>query len=298
MRFFQWSSVVQMLAGWFLVTEQNAIYVRSLELILGVAVGGALFLGLTVLGGFGLMKMAKKQGKKYHALAFIPIVNTWYAGYVAGETTVFGKKMKRAGLYAALLEAAAVAASVLSVVLEFYLASYAVSVPYEEVGTVTYYEILISPDVASAHMWMLEALYGLGEVGWLDIVTGILSLAFIVFEVIVLIALFKKYSPRNYTVLTVVCVLFPVREIVFFALRNRTPIDYREYLRRCAEAYARRNYPYGNPYGGQNPYGNDPYGPNGQSGQNGQGGQGDPSPFRDFDPPQGGNSDDPFDEFK
>ena len=62
------------------------------------------YLILVVFGGIGLNKLAKKQGLKHRWMAFLPFLNTYYAGKLAGETQFFGQKMKRVGLYAMISE--------------------------------------------------------------------------------------------------------------------------------------------------------------------------------------------------
>lgn len=282
MRFFEWSYFVQMIADWFLTGSEDAPAALRLEYILGLCVGGAIFLALTVLGGFGLMKMAKSQGKKYFALAFIPIVNTWYAGYVAGEATAFGKKFSHAAVYAAALEGVCVAIGVLSLVLDGLLIPYARAELISGNGTVQLYQFYISAEtVPDSLLWAYQAEYGIEMlgVGWLVLLSEFLSLVFLFFEYTVLYALFKKFYPMSPGVITVVAVLLPVREIMFFAFRNNKPVDYTEFMRRRAEAFARRQ---------GNPYSNTPGDPPRPS----------EDPFRDFPSSPDGSSDEPFDEFK
>ncbi|MDE7159170.1 MAG: hypothetical protein K2N74_06325, partial [Clostridiales bacterium] len=67
-------------------------------------IGLGLYLIVLVFGGLGLYTMASRVGLKHPWLGFIPFVNTFYAGKVAGEAHFFGQKMKRHGLYAMLAE--------------------------------------------------------------------------------------------------------------------------------------------------------------------------------------------------
>lgn len=276
MNFFQWSSLIRMLVDTALTADGDAVFVLRSEWLLGVVIGGAIFLGLTVLGGFGLLKMAKNQGRRDGFLGFIPIVNTWYVGVLAGETKVFGKTMKRAGLYAALLEGVCVAVGIFGLVLELMLTSYAQAEVYLEVGSRSLYTYYIDPQlVPDGFQWAYGAVYGYTalNIGWLMGVSDLLAIAFVVFECILYTAFFRKYNPRSAIAMTALAVLFPVREILFFCFRNRTPMDYGEYLRKRREAYARA-YGYNVPPAPED------------------------SPFGDFSDSKPKQDDEPFDEFK
>ena len=54
---------------------------------------------LELLLGFGLYAMAKKRNFEKRYMAFIPFVNMLYAGRLAGETRLFGQRMKHAGVF-------------------------------------------------------------------------------------------------------------------------------------------------------------------------------------------------------
>jgi len=86
----------------------------------------------------------------------------------------------------------------------------------------------------------------------------IVQLVYEIFLVVLLLGLYKKYAPKNYTLLGVLSFLIPAsRFIIVFALRDRNAIDYEAYMRARREEYMRRRAQYGNPY--SNPYSN-PYG--------------------------------------
>jgi len=85
--------------------------------------------------------------------------------------------------------------------------------------------------------------------------------------VVLLIGLYRRYTPKNYMTLGILTLFVPAsRYIVIFVLRNRQSIDYEAYMRARREAYMRQqqqyynrydnpyNNPYNNPYGSQ--YGN------------------------------------------
>lgn len=277
MEFFEWMGITQaifaVVAGIFLKEDTLELAKRNarLSIIAGLAAGAALFALCLILGGFGLYKMAKKKGKKYAWLAFIPFANTFYAGYIAGEARFFGQKMKRAGLYAMLAEILYVALNVLSLVADilmipYYTGTTEISVygePYTTFGPT-------ATSVPHSLRWLYDATYANGGFGWAYIVNYAVFIVFLVFLGVTLAALFKQYSPRGYAGLMVLCLFFPVRGFVYFSLRNRNPVDYNAWMRQRMEEYARRQQqydphgPYSGPYDpyGQNrpPYGQNPYG--------------------------------------
>ena len=92
MEIFVFLAIPQMI---FSYAYGGEITYNMLFISLGVAAG--LYLGFLILGGFGLHEMAKKQHLKHAWLGFLPFANTYFAGKIAGETSFFGQKMKRAG---------------------------------------------------------------------------------------------------------------------------------------------------------------------------------------------------------
>ena len=125
MEFFDWINVVQIFTEYFTVATVSsaAEYVQVVLRILYISVGvaGGLYLICLILGGLGMHTMAKKVGMKHSWLAFLPLANTWYAGKLAGETRLFGQKMKRAGLYATLAEIVYIGINVFALVVQFAL---------------------------------------------------------------------------------------------------------------------------------------------------------------------------------
>ena len=90
------------------------------NLFTALAIGGGVWLVLFILQGVGLYTMAKKRDMKNKWLAFVPFASVWYMGKLAGTCDVFGRKMKRSGLYvmlaqiiATLVCAAAIAVEIL-----------------------------------------------------------------------------------------------------------------------------------------------------------------------------------------
>lgn len=224
--------------------------------IISDIIAAALWLTFFLLQGFGIYAMAKKKGLVHKALAFIPFANISYIGKLAGECYFFGQRMKKASMYAMIAQILSTCLCILTIASEQYL--YAVH--------------------TARNLPILETEYG---IQWSNLLTGfaqsvakfhdisgyllpIFQLFFEIFVVVLMMALCKKYAPKNYMVLSILVLFVPVaRFIIIFVLRNRQPIDYDAYMRARHEAYMRsqqqyynRQNPYGNSYGGQyNPYG-------------------------------------------
>ncbi len=255
---------------------------------ISLALAALVYIALLVLGGIGLSRMAKKEHKKYAFLGFFPIVHTWYAGYIAGEAKFFGQKMKRAGLYAALLEGLYIAVLAMETFTEFLMYLH----PTEQTVLNAYGQEVRRigvnvGEIPPALRWLFEPQ---GQI-WMYVIDAVLFLALIAFLVTIYLALFRKYYARGPMLMTLLSTLLPFRGVTTFAVSNNDPVDYNAYLRKRMEAMRRPPYGPAGPYNGQNgPYGgpNGPYGgPNGPyNGQGGYGGQNE-DPFSDFGPNSG-----------
>lgn len=264
---------------------QNAeVYTRGLWASLFLTI--PIYLAILVLGGIGLMRMAKGEKKKYAALGFFPILNTWYAGYIAGESFFFGQKMKRAGLYAAILEGFYAVVWGLNTFLKFMKYMFPMQKAVEG-GYKIVADVGVFPQ-------QIRWLFGAETEIWLTVMSMLLLFAVTIFLVVMFNALFRKYFARSPMLMTLLSAVFPFRGIAIFAVRNNKPVDYQAYIRQRVEAM-RRQQQYG-PYG---PYGQGPYGGGPQKPE---------EPFSDFGDSNGGNgnqggdnpppkSDDPFSDF-
>ncbi len=254
MEFFDWINVVQIFTEYFTVATVSsaAEYVQVVLRILYISVGvaGGLYLICLILGGLGMHTMAKKVGMKHSWLAFLPLANTWYAGKLAGETRLFGQKMKRAGLYATLAEIVYIGINVFALVVQFalYRPEYFVE-RFNEAGEFNgiYLEVARIP---LSLRWLVVAN---SVLSWVNVIA---YLALILFFCAVFFAFFRKYYARSPFLMTFLCAVLPLRGIVIFAVRNNTPVDYDAYMRRKMQQYAARQ---GNPYGGQGGYGEQGY---------------------------------------
>lgn len=247
MEFFDLFGVMEAVIGLFVPdVDDLAIFAQFQLRVLWISLiaAFAVYLLFVILGGIGLSTMAKKERKGRRWMAFVPILNTWYAGYVAGEARFFGKKVKRAGLYAMLFEIAVVLFGILAVFSEaltcLYPAAENFTAPSGEV-----YQTLVA-DVANmpvAFRWMFE-----GEV-WITVAQLVADAGFLLFLCILFLALFRKYYARNPGLFTFLAVI-SLRGPLLFAVRKNTPVDYDMYLRKRFERRF-QGYPgQGGPYAG------------------------------------------------
>ncbi len=294
MEFFDWINIPQFFMEYFLRanTAEEYINMQRMGLLISIAVAGGLYLICLIFGGIGLFTIAKREGYKHPWLGFLPFLNTWYAGKIAGEANFFGQKMKRAGLYATIAEVLYVALETFLVVISFLLARpefYQVTVD----GNYATIEFMPSR-LPNSLAWAADASL------YCEIVAYLLWFVVLVFFCVMYTAFYRKYYARSPFLMVFLSVILPARGFTIFAVRNNHAVDYNEYMRRRMEEYARRNNPYGNgpyngpynngPYNGpynNGPYNNGPYnnGPD-QGGNGGAGGE----PFSDFSSPSGGNS--------
>jgi len=259
----------------------------STTFIVGLAVGVVIWSALFILQGVGIYTMATKRGMEKRWLAFVPFANIMYIGRLSGPSEVFGQRMKNAALFAMIAQILTFVLYVSTTAAEAYL--------YLEYGHPQYDIELGLPCWADLNAFSLRV-YKFYEFG-----SWILSLFQLVYEIllfILIMGLYKKYTPKNYTGLALLALFVPLsRYIVIFVLRNRTAIDYQAYLRARREAYMRQRQQYRD-YGGYNGYGNNPYTPPQQPPQE--------EPFSEFSSSKssssksgnaGGADENPFEEF-
>ena len=242
---------------------------------IGIAAG--IFLVCLIMGGIGLNTMAKKAGRAQSVCAYLPFANTWFAGEIAGESNFFGQKMKRAGLYAMLAEILWSGLELFRLILNFQLTNGAYYCLKMDVDTnVSMWEI-DRAKIPADRVWQYDALQ------YTQYISVVIEIFVILFLCVMFFALFRKYYARSPVLMMLLCTLFPFRGFILFAVRNNTPIDYSEFMRRRAEEYARRYQTYGPQ--GQQP----PQNPQGQSAPQ-------EDPFTEFKKDSDG-SDDVFKDF-
>lgn len=301
MEFFDWLSVPQIVLGYVNFTVDTADEAASKLrwiLIICVLVAAALYLTGLLCGGFGLMKMAKKQGIKYWWLGFLPFGNTYLTGKLAGETRVFGSKCKRIGLYAVLAELLYVVLEIVLLVITFVLIDgrFYELVPQtnaEGEATSAYYRFSATmfKEQFPEYAWILtlqNVLYYIARI-WVFVVLFLFCFMFSAF--------FRKYYARSPFLMTFLCAVMPFRGFVLLAVRDNTPVDYVAYMQRRYEqmrgaqqppynqgGYNQPPYHQGNAgdpfseFGGSQNGGNQSDAPDGNAGNNSS----NDSPFSDF----------------
>ncbi len=246
--------------------------------VLALLVSCAVLAIVFVFYAIGLFVMSKKRNLTKKWLCFIPFVNLLQVGRLAGECSVFGRKMKHAGLYAMIAQIVCFLFVGVSIFSEFYLFVHHGETMLVQEGSVYWESLSRSGEIAFNFYRVSE--YVVSVAGLIQMV-----LLFVLFS-----GLYKKYYTRGYTLLSWLTILVPLsRFIIVFVLRKNKAIDFDAYMRRKREEYARRMSaygPYGNPYG-QNLYGNpynNPYRPSSSEEKKAE------EPFEEFS-----SGDDPFD---
>lgn len=226
----------------------------------GLLVAVAIWLPFFILQGIGLYTMGKKRDMKACYTAFIPFANIWLMGKLAGTCEFFGQKVKRAGLYAMIIQIITTVFSALIIASEMYLYM-SHGAPQISEQFVAYWPNLTGFDAT------VESFYDIG-----GYVYPICPLVYEIFILILIMGVLRRYTPKNYTLLSFIPLFIPfARYIILFAVRNRKAIDFEAYIRARREAYIRSRQQYQNPYGYGNPYGNpyaNPYAPPQNSTQN------------------------------
>ena len=273
-------------------------------MLIGLCIAAGIYLVCLVMGGIGMHVMAKKRGMKGSWMAFLPFLNTLYAGKLAGETNFFGKKVKWMGGAAALLEFVHVGLSVFSFYILFSFMRPEYCDPITTADGLFGGAEFVSSKLPVGMRWMLTA----------DNVCEILIYVFYILMLLAMCLMFysfyRKYYARSPFIMMFLSALFPFRGIVIFAVRNNAPVDYDAWMRRKMEEFNRRqqqnrpgNYGGYGGYGDQGGYGG--YGgksePGSYGGTGGQGGTGE-NPFPDFggangSGDSGSGSDSPFSDF-
>lgn len=257
-------------------------------MLIGLCIAAGIYLVCLVMGGIGMHVMAKKRGMKGSWMAFLPFLNTLYAGKLAGETNFFGKKVKWMGGAAALLEFVHVGLSVFSFYILFSFMRPEYCDPITTADGLFGGAEFVSSKLPVGMRWMLTA----------DNVCEILIYVFYILMLLAMCLMFysfyRKYYARSPFIMMFLSALFPFRGIVIFAVRNNAPVDYDAWMRRKMEEFNRRqqqNRP-GN-YGGYNGQGG---GPNDPGGYGGYGGQSEPGSYGGAGG-QGGTGENPFPDF-
>lgn len=239
----------------------------------------AITVALYLLRSIGVFTLAKKcqddtiKQKAY--FAWIPCLWIYLASRLAGKVLFFGKPMQKFALVMVILFTAN---EVLNIV--YYVMAYLPLVGYYlQGGTVSFYMssgLLTNAELASYGLkpYLFDSTFLTGfDINYpfanvsamenvlfgISIVSDLLSLATLLFLVFFYIAIFKRYYPQHFVLATVLSIWLGIFPIFIFAIRNKKPVVYSEFVR---ERYNRmyNGNPYGNP---NNPYNNPNNNPNG-----------------------------------
>ena len=278
------------------------------SLWISLTIAGALFVILYVLEAIALWTISGREGYKHRWMSFIPFFNTYYIGVVSDKNRFYNLPSKGVSLALAIIELLLVAGYILYYSIAGIVFAGGLYDVITQTSSITGQTIVIgyqSSGVISG-TW----------IGWifdyLDIyILQWFNLVYLLLNVLVVISFFQTYACRRYVLMSLGAVIFPIKGILMFAVRNNTGMNYRDYVRgeqrRRYEMYQQySNQNGGNPYGGYNPYNGRPTAPpsdgkpyEGSSAPSGS----DEDPFGGFGASDGGKSsaaqpDDPFDEFK
>ncbi len=247
------------------------------NLVMGIVVGVVIWAVLFVLQGIGIYTMAKNRKMQKKWLAFVPIVNMFYIGKLVGEYSIFGRKVKRLGLYASLAQAVYSLVCVGLIAAELYL--------YVEGGRPTLVEGTYLPmwTELTGTPYTIFKLYDIGV-----LLLPIFGLVCKIVLFLLYTGLYKKYYPQNYFLLSYLALFITVSPyIVVFVIRKRKAIDFEQYMREKREAFFRQQQQYRNMYNNpQNPYGTYTWGPQ-QTG----------NPYAQRPEPKKEEPEEPFSEF-
>ncbi len=248
---------------WYFNGDFDPLRLGFGSILAGVLIELAVILALYILRAVALYTIAKRQSIKKPWLAFIPCMWIFIAGKAMGTLLVKGKPAKNLALIATILFTVG---EVLSLVINF-LTYFPLIGYYLSGGEVVVMDIIV-PGEASVQGFV-EYLFNttilvrptggsggivypyanLNAVIWainiMAILRDLLSIAVLVFSILIYVGLFRKFMPQHYVLLTVLSFLglFP---IMVFIVRKKNPVNYNDYLRS-------RYYGHGyNPYAGVN----------------------------------------------
>ncbi len=235
-------------------------------LLVPAIIGLCVAIAFYVLRSIGIFVLAKRAGLNKRFLAFIPFVWIYLACKLIGNAQIFGKSF---GSLAVLFCVIFSVAGYLQFIFDFLLY-------FPVVGNLLYGReifIIASEELASGYTPTLaQGIYGGAEFvnPYRDAIStiyqilnissyflSVLNLASLVIGISTYFNLFKKYWPQHYMLFGILSV-FGLAAPFVFAIRNKQPVNFNDYLRSRYGAYGGH---YGNPYGGGygNPYNNGGY---------------------------------------
>lgn len=276
MEFFEVASIVE--AAFITDTYKQYMWIYLL-------IAGLIFAVTYVFQAIGLYTIAVREGYGNKWMAFVPFFNTYYIGVVSEKNRVFRSKTQNIAFAAALVEVVYVALYILYYVAKFIIfnGGYAAPeyMPFNgnvNFELVTGYNPVNLPENLYWAWWVFAYLQ--------DYIIYFVQLAFLLLQLFVIIAFFRTYASPHYVLFSLLCVFFPIKGILIFAVRNNNGKNYNDYLREQRQRqyqiyqeymrngngqngyYGGTGYENGNPYGGQHRKAppDDPFGGLGASG--------------------------------
>lgn len=229
-----------------------------LQLYAVILIAIALYLIFFIFKGVGLYTMASKQGLNKKWQAFVPFANIYLMGRLTGPCPFCGKTIKKIQKWLLLFEILAFVTGMFYYVSSLILmgdlfAQY--RTPYSQpfIGSfeITQYEF------SNLTGWRSTFFYA-NQVGYY--IYEVLQLIYFIVLIIALVNLFRKYSARNYMMITMwslILFLFfrvPAYAVFIFAMRNNRAVDYKEYINKRRAEYYRQQSNFYNNYNNTNPY--------------------------------------------
>lgn len=186
---------------------------------------GILYLVCHILGAIGLQRIAKTLNIRGAWMAYVPFLNTYFTGKIAGETQFFGQKIKRAGLYAMLFEILYVGLQISTIVLTFC-----------GLNHLDWHAIVDGELQSNYPLWFENASL------YINAFSTLARCGLLIFFFALFFEFYRKFYARSPFLMTFLSAVLPFRGITIFAVRKNKPIDYAAYVRRRAEEYAQANH--------------------------------------------------------
>ena len=246
----------------------GSVTIDGSTLLVSVIIGLCVTIAFYVLRSIGIFVLAKRAGINNKFLAFIPFVWIYLACKLIGNAQIFGKSFSSLALFLCIIFSVA---GFLQFAYDFLL--------YFPIAGNLFYgrEIFMVADDELAKTLGYTQTLARGIYGGADFVNpyksgtmivynilnvssyflSVLNIASLVIGISVYFNLFRKYWPQHYMLFGILSI-FGLAAPFVFAIRNKQPINFNDYLRSRYGVYGGH---YGNPYGGGygNPYNNGGY---------------------------------------
>ncbi len=273
MDFFEFTGI----AGMFIPSSLHPFTALWVALL----IGGILFAVVYGFQAAALWVISGREGYKHRWMSFVPFLNTYYIGVLSEKNRIYNIPAKRFSLVLAILEAVCVGLFIFDYVCSgiVFAGDLYVEVTQTDMITGLEYASGYAASTAIQGTWLAWVFdYFSGYVlNWIN-------LAYILFNVLVVISFFQTYACRYFVVYSLFSVFFPIKGILFFVVRKNRSTNYRNYVRNQQQARYEMYQQYNRQNGG-NPYGYNPY-----TGQPNR-------PGSPYDTRPSGSASDPFEEF-